>query len=76
MARVEDGGRTGRLTLTRKVQQGFWIGPEVHIIIASVERGRVKLTIEAPEKVLILRDELRARHGSRATAASSSHGKT
>ena len=60
MAGIVDVGRTRRLTLTRKVQQGLWIGSEVHIIVTRVERGRVKLTIEAPDKVLILRDELSA----------------
>ena len=60
MAGNEDVRRTRRLTLTRKVQQGLWIGSEVHIIVTRVERGRVKLTIEAPDKVLILRDELSA----------------
>ena len=61
MAGDGDVGRIRSLTLTRKVQEGFWIGSEVHIMIASVERGRVKLTIEAPARVLILRDELSAR---------------
>ena len=60
MAGDEEERRIGRLTLTRKVQQGFWIGSEVHIMVTDVERGRVKLTIEAPDKVRILRDELRA----------------
>lgn len=68
MAGDEDVGRTRRLTLTRKVHQGLWIGPEVHIIITRVERGRVRLTIEAPDRVRILRDELRApRKTQRAT---------
>lgn len=63
----------GRLMLTRKADQGlrFTIKPEhldnisdlirngITVTISEVTReGKVRLSIEAPESVLILRDEL------------------
>lgn len=63
----------GRLMLTRKVDQGlrFTIKPEhlenlsdlirkgITVTISEVTReGKVRLSIEAPDSVLILRDEL------------------
>lgn len=48
------------LVLSRKPQQGLWIGDDIHITVLAVERGRVKLGIEAAEEIRIDRDELRS----------------
>ncbi len=48
------------LVLSRKAQQGLWIGDNIFITVLRIERGRVKLGIEAPEDVHIDREELRA----------------
>ena len=47
------------LVLTRKLREGLWIGDNVFIAVLSIERGRVKLGIEAPEHIKIDREELR-----------------
>jgi len=47
------------LVLSRKPQQGIWIGDDVFITVLSIERGRVRLGIEAPKDVSVDRDELR-----------------
>jgi carbon storage regulator len=47
------------LVLSRKAQEGVWIGENVHITVLSVQRGRVKLGIEAPSDVHVERAELR-----------------
>ena len=47
------------LVLSRKSRQGIWIGDRVHVTILSIDRGRVKLGIDAPEDVHVDRDELR-----------------
>ena len=45
------------LVLTRKVGEGLRVGQaQVHVL--AVERDRVKIGIEAPKEVLILRLEL------------------
>lgn len=46
------------LILTRKVEQALLIGKDVVVKVISIERGRVKLGIEADKNVIILRDEL------------------
>lgn len=46
------------LCLTRKEQETIHIGPDVVVTIVQVERGKVRLGIEAPKDVEILRGEL------------------
>lgn len=47
------------LILTRKIDQVLVIGGSIRVLVLGVERGRVKLGIEAPADVVVLRDELR-----------------
>lgn len=46
------------LVLSRKPLQSIMIGPDIRITIVKVERNQVRLGIEAPRDVTILRDEL------------------
>ncbi len=48
------------LVLSRKPQQGFWIGDDVFVRVLRIDRGRVKLGIEAPPNVKVDREELRS----------------
>ena len=45
------------LVLSRKTLQGIRIG-NAHVKVLSLRDGKVRLGIEAPQEVLILRDEL------------------
>lgn len=45
------------LVLTRKWQEGVWIG-DVHVQVLRIGPDSVRLGIEAPGDVRILRDEL------------------
>jgi len=47
------------LVLTRKQFEKVWIGDDVCVTVVRMESGQVRLGIEAPRDVLILRDELR-----------------
>lgn len=47
------------LVLSRKAEQGFWIGDHIFVTVLSIERGRVKLGIDAPPEVNIQREEIR-----------------
>ncbi len=48
-----------RLVLTRALGQSLEIGDDVTITIHQLRgNGKVRLTIEAPESVLVLRSEL------------------
>jgi carbon storage regulator len=46
------------LVLSRKVSQSIRIGPDITITIVKVERNQVRIGIEAPRDLTILRDEL------------------
>ncbi len=46
------------LILVRKVQQGIWIEGDIWVKVLSVERDRVKLGIEAPTTIKVMRQEL------------------
>lgn len=47
------------LILQRKAGESLLIGEDVEITILSVEAGRVRLAIQAPKDVTILRSELK-----------------
>lgn len=46
------------LVLSRRRSESLWIGDEVRITVVKVERNGVRLGIEAPGGVSILREEL------------------
>lgn len=46
------------LVLDRKVHEGFWIEGGIFVKVLSVGRKRVKLGIEAPPNIKIVREEL------------------
>jgi len=46
------------LVLSRKQLEGIQIGPDIRIKIVKIDRNQVRIGIEAPPDVLIVRDEL------------------
>ncbi len=46
------------LVLSRKQLEGIVIGDNIRIKVVKVDRNQVRLGIEAPSDVLIVRDEL------------------
>lgn len=46
------------LVLSRKQLEGIQIGPDIRIKVVKIDRNQVRLGIEAPSDVLIVRDEL------------------
>ena len=49
------------LVLDRKVQEGFWIDNRIFVKVLSISRHRIKIGIEAPRDVTVVREELRSR---------------
>jgi carbon storage regulator len=49
---------TRRLVLTRKVNEEILIGDDIRLTIIRSRDGRVKLAIEAPADVKVMRSEL------------------
>ena len=55
------------LILTRRINEGIYIG-DIKVTVTSIDRrGSVRLGIEAPRDVRILRDELADRAPTRPT---------
>jgi len=50
------------LVLSRKVNEQIVIGDNVRVTVVSIRGNQVRLGFEAPQDVLIFRDELRAGH--------------
>lgn len=48
----------GRLVLTRKVGESVLIGDDISVEIVGQKGGQIKILIEAPDEVVILREEL------------------
>lgn len=46
------------LVLSRKRREGLRIGPDIRITVVKLDRGQVRLGIEAPADISVLRDEL------------------
>ena len=58
------------LILQRKAGESVLIGEEIEVSVLSVEAGRVRLAIQAPKSVPILRSELRSAAETNREAAS------
>ena len=46
------------LVLTRRENESIFIGDNIKVILLELKRDRIKIGIEAPANVRILRDEL------------------
>ncbi len=46
------------LVLSRKINESIAIGPDIQLTVLSINGSRVKVGIEAPPHVRVLRDEL------------------
>ena len=46
------------LVLSRRVSEGIRVGDDIRIVVVKVERNGVRIGIEAPDHVGIVREEL------------------
>lgn len=46
------------LVLTRKLGERVMIGNDIVVTIVEIDRGKIRLGIEAPKNVLIYREEI------------------
>lgn len=60
------------LVLSRRPEQSFVLGDEITVTVLGVEGDRVKLGIQAPRNVVVLRQELFRQVQSANSAAASS----
>lgn len=47
------------LVITRKKNEGFAVGDDIKITVIDVSKDRVRIGIDAPDNVRIVRNELR-----------------
>ncbi|MFK8077102.1 MAG: carbon storage regulator CsrA [Granulosicoccus sp.] len=50
------------LILTRRVDERIFIGDDITLCVLDIEGNRVRLGLEAPKDVAILREEVHHRH--------------
>ena len=62
------------LILTRKVEQGIVIDGNIVLRILSVEGERVRIGVEAPRSIAVLREELLTEVADANQAAAARHG--
>lgn len=62
------------LILTRKIEQGIVIDGQVVVRLLAIDGERVKIGIEAPRAISVLREELLREVADQNQAASSAHG--
>ncbi len=56
------------LVLSRKRSERILIGDEISITVVSIDRNQVRIGIEAPPHIGVLRSELRSRDEAQAVA--------
>jgi carbon storage regulator len=61
MSRKPERQEVGMLVLSRKLSQQVMIGTDIRITIVKLERNQVRLGIEAPRDITVLRAELLAK---------------
>jgi carbon storage regulator len=47
------------LVLTRKIDEGIIINDNIRIVILGIEKDKIKIGIDAPKDLLIIREELK-----------------
>lgn len=47
------------LVLTRKLNQAIWIGPDIRVSVVRINSDQIRVGIEAPQEIRVLREELK-----------------
>ncbi|MFK7856806.1 MAG: carbon storage regulator CsrA [Granulosicoccus sp.] len=55
------------LILTRRVDERIFIGDNITLCVLDIEGNRVRLGLDAPKDVSILREEVRDRYSNKAS---------
>lgn len=55
------------LILTRRVDERIFIGEDISVCVLDIEGNRVRLGLEAPKDIAILREEIHERYSGNAS---------
>lgn len=55
------------LILTRRVDERIFIGEDITLCVLDIEGNRVRLGLEAPKEIAILREEIHKRYAGEAS---------
>lgn len=55
------------LILTRRVDERIFIGDDITLCVLDIEGNRVRLGLEAPKEIAILREEIHEKYSSDAS---------
>jgi len=55
------------LILTRRVDERIFIGDDITLCVLDIEGNRVRLGLEAPKEIAILREEIHQRYAGNAS---------
>jgi carbon storage regulator len=55
------GGKVAMLVLTRKIGESILIGDTIKIVVLEVRRRQIRLGIESPPDMVVLREEIARR---------------
>lgn len=66
MGRRGDSSRAGMLILSRKCDESIMLGDLIEVSVLSIEHGKVKLGITAPESLPVFRKEVYLRIAAQA----------
>lgn len=55
------------LILTRRVDERIFIGDDITLCVLDIEGNRVRLGLEAPKEIAILREEIHQRYAGEAS---------
>lgn len=61
------------LVLTRKLNEGILIGDDVLVTVINIDKDKIRLGIEAPRNLRVIRKELVAEIGQENIMAAQSH---
>ena len=64
------------LVLSRKVGEKFWIGDRIAVTVVRVSGGGVRIGIDAPEELVVVREELREKAVAKMRKSPSSGSET
>lgn len=57
----QHGDGRGHLVLVRHEQEPIWIGRDITVTVVAIERGKVRIGVDAPAQFRIDRDEIHER---------------